>query len=270
MKFLATSTALAALLLIGCAVATAPANAFGWSNSQAGLGWLEAPSGGEWLIHHYDNRGGQVTDGPDFDDSGEVIFEGYVGDIGHVTVEQSAAWTWNTYAAAGGTGAAAPCALAYATPRTLVRIHTHQGISTEDVTAPLTLIPAGEFPFSAAGLGDDTGLDVGTHTFTGTVTITDAYGNTIAGVVEGGTNCEVEVFPGNHTSGVFDFDHSDTNNTVQTALEITGGTGRFTGVTGTGTLAYTYDTLEPHNLLSANIAINSKLPRIRWFFRFFR
>ena len=60
--------------------------------------------------------------------------------------------------------------------------------------------------------------------------------------------------------GVFDFPHTDTNNTVQTALEITAGTGEFVGATGTGTLAFTYDTFEPHGLLDAHIVLNLILP----------
>ena len=43
-------------------------------------------------------RAGQVTGGPDFDDSAEVKFVGTVIGIGKVTVEQSAAWTFNTFA----------------------------------------------------------------------------------------------------------------------------------------------------------------------------
>ena len=122
-----------------------------------GFGRLEEPNGpGSWLVNHYDNRGGQVTDGPVFDDSAEVKFTGRIAGIGRVMVEQSAAWTFTTFGAAG----AGPCALVYdsTNPRTLVRIHTHQGVSTEDVSGPLTLIPGSavndpggttEFPFAA-------------------------------------------------------------------------------------------------------------------------
>jgi hypothetical protein len=260
-------------LAVGTVVTIAgKANAGGPGN--IGFGTLEEPNGpASWLPHHYDNRTGQVTGGPDFDDSAEVKFTGTIAGIGAVTVEQSAAWTFNTYAAPGGstlspsTGiTTGPCAVVYDTPRTLVKIHTHQGVSTEDVTAPLTLIPGSsvndpggtsEFPFSAAGVGDN-GLDVGTHTFTATFIVTQKDGDTITGIVEGGSNCEVEAFftAGGHTPGIFDVPaagHTDTNNTVQTALEITGGTGEFTSATGTGVLVFSYNTFEPHDLLHAHI-----------------
>ncbi len=239
------------------------ANAGGPGNK--GFGTLEGPNGpASWLVHHYDNRTGDVTSGPAFTDSAEVKFVGTIAGIGKATVEQSAAWTFTTFGAAG----AGPCALVYPStnPRTLVRIHKHQKVSTEDVSGPLTLIPGSavndpggltEFPFSIAGDGASS-LVVGTHTFTGTFKVTDDDGNTITGIVEGGTNCEVAVFTtvgGHPPVGVFDFDHSDTNNTVQTALEITGGTGRFSGATGTGVLVFSYDTFEPHNLLHAHIVL---------------
>ena len=60
---------------------------------------------------------------------------------------------------------------------------------------------------------------------------------------------------GHPPPGVFTFTHDDTNNTVQTALEITGGTGKFAGATGTGVLVFRYDTFEPHNLLHAHIVL---------------
>ena len=151
-------------------------------------------------------------------------------------------------------------------PRTLVRIHKHQGVSTENVSGPLTLIPGSavndpggttEFPFSAAGVGAN-GLDVGTHTFTGTFKITQKGGDTITGIVKGGTNCEVAAFEtvdGHPPVGVYDFTHDDTNLTVQTALEITGGTGKFAGVIGTGVLVFSYVSFEPHGLLHASITL---------------
>ena len=199
----------------------------------------------------------------DFDDSAVVKFKGQIIGIGRVTVEQSAAWTFNTYQASGGTGLnTGPCAVVYDTSRTLVRIHKHQGVSTELVTAgpTLTLIPGDEFPFSAVGLGA-MGLNVGTHVFTATFTVTKTKGSgdTISGIVEGGTNCEVDVFEtvgGHDPAGVFNFTHNDTNNTVQTALEITAGTGEFDGVTGTGVLVFSYDTFEPHGLIEAHIVLN--------------
>ena len=135
-----------------------------------GFGRLQEPNGpGSWLVNHYDNRAGQVTSGPAFDDSAEVKFVGTVVDIGEVTVEQSAAWTWTTSGAVG----AGPCALVYDSTRTLVRIHTHQGVSTENVSGPLTRIPGSavndpggrtEFPFAANGTGAN-GLIVGAQIF---------------------------------------------------------------------------------------------------------
>ena len=236
-------------------VVTSAGKANAGNPGNIGFGQLEEPNGpSSWLVNHYDNRAGQVTGGPAFDDSAEVEFVGTVVGIGKVTVEQSAAWTWTTFQAAG----AGPCALVYdnTNPRTLVRIHTHQGVSTENVTGPLTLIPGSEFPFSAVGVGAG-GLNVGTQTFTGTFKVTKTNGDTITGIVEGGTNCEVQAFQtvGGHTPGVYDFTHTDTNNTVQTALEITGGTGKFAGATGTGVLVFSYDTFEPHGLLHAHIVL---------------
>ena len=257
LAILTGAAALAAALLVG--VATLPANAQG----NQGFGFLEEPNGpASWLGDHYDNRSSDVTGGPAFDDSAEVKFVGTVVGLGKVTVEQSAAWTFTTFGAAG----AGPCALVYdsSNPRTLVRIHKHQGVSTENVSGPLTLIPGSavndpggptEFPFSAAGVGAN-GLDVGTHTFTGTFTVTKKNGKTITGIVEGGTNCEVASFTtvgGHPPAGVFDFTHSDTNHTVQTVLEITGGTA---GETGTGVLVFSYDSFDPHGLLHAHIVLD--------------
>ncbi|MDA2931415.1 hypothetical protein MYX84_15965 [Acidobacteria bacterium AH-259-O06] len=255
-------------LAVGTVVTIAgKANAGGPGN--IGFGTLEEPNGpASWLVNHYDNRTGDVTGGPAFDDSAEVKFVGTIAGIGKVTVEQSAAWTWTTFGAAG----AGPCALVYdsTNPRTLVRIHKHQNVSTENVSGPLTLIPGSvvndpggttEFPFAADGKGANfgvTGLDVGTQVFDGTFKVTTANGDEITGIVEGGTNCEVAAFStvgGHPPAGVFDFTHFDTNNTVQTALEITGGTGKFTGATGTGVLVFSYDTFEPHGLLHASITL---------------
>ena len=265
--------ALAAVLLAGFAFAISPAIAAP-PLSNEGFGRLLEPNGpASWLVDHYDNRGADVTGGPDFDDSANVKFKGTIAGIGKVTVEQSAAWTFTTFDAPGGGSApdAGPCAVVYDTSRTLVRIHKHQGVSTELVTAgpTLTRIPGSavnnpggttEFPFSATGTGAN-GLFVDTETFTATFTVTKkGSGETITGIVEGGTNCEVEVFftAGGHTPGIFDVPaagHNDTNNTVQTALEITGGTVDFAGVTGIGTLSFTYDTFEPHGLIEAHIVL---------------
>ncbi len=220
------------------------------------------PGPGSWLPNHYDNRDtsfspfiNQVTGGPAFDDSAEVKFVGTIAGIGKVTVEQSAAFTFATVGAEG----AAPCGLVYDSnnPRTLVRIHTHAGVSTEDVTGPLTLIPGSAFPFSAAGVGAN-GLDVGTHTFTGTFTVTRKDGATITGNVEGGSGCVVALFStvdGHPPTGVFDFTHNDAIVTVQTALEIMHGTGKFAGASGTGVLVFSHDIFEPHGLLNAHIVL---------------
>lgn len=268
MRRLVTLTAIVAF--VGAfTFATAPAIAGGKSGGKKqGFGRLDVPIAlplDGWLIHHYDNRTGQVTDGPDFDDSAEVIFEGTIIGIGLATVEQSAAWTFNSYALDGGPppplpNPAAPCALAYTSdnPRTLVRIHTHAGVSTENVTAPLTVIPGAEFPFSAAGVGSDV-LDVDTNTFTGTVKITDGDSDEINGNIKGGTNCEVKIFPFDeplHTAPPWEANHSDTINTVTTVFEIVSGTGKFDEASGDGVLVFTYDTDEPHTLLHAHIALN--------------
>ncbi|MCH6567968.1 MAG: hypothetical protein IH801_06340, partial [Nitrospinae bacterium] len=83
-------------------------------------------------------------------------------------------------------------------------------------------------------------------------------GATINGEILGGTNCEVKIFPVDeplHTAFPWNFDHSDTINTVTTVFKITGGTKRFSGVKGDGVLVFTYDTDEPHTLLDAHITI---------------
>ena len=214
------------------------------------------PGPGSWLVNHYDNLSGQVDFGPAFDEGDEVIFVGTIAGIGKVTVEQSAAVTFTTVGAEG----AALCGLVYDSnnPRTLVRIHTHAGVTTENVSGPSTLVPDGEFPFSAAGAGSDS-LNVGAHTFIGTFTVTQKDGATITGIVEGGSICIVEAFTtefGHPPMGVFDFTHEDFDLTVQTALEITGGTGGFAGASGTGVLVYSFDTFDPHGLLHAHIVLD--------------
>ena len=221
------------------------------------------PGPGSWITNHYSNLTGQVINGPVNDDSAEVIFVGTIAGIGKVTVEQSAAFTFATFGAEG----AALCGLVYNSPRTLVRIHTHAGVSTQDVTAPLTLIPGSfvndpggttEFPFSAAGVGFD-GLDVGAHMITATFTVTREDDATITGIVEGGSICVVDVFEtvgGHSPAGLYDFTHNDFDLTVQTALEITGGTGRFAGASGTGVLVFSFDTFDPHGLLDAHIVLD--------------
>ena len=145
-------------LAVGTVVTIAgKANAGGPGN--IGFGTLAEPNGpASWLVNHYDNRTPpfssvtQVTGGPAFDDSAEVKFVGTVVGLGKVTVEQSAAWTFTTFAAAG----AAPCALVYdsTNPRTLVQIHKHQGVSTENVTGPLTLRVRLKSPLAACTLAD--------------------------------------------------------------------------------------------------------------------
>jgi hypothetical protein len=214
------------------------------------------PGPGSWLVNHYDNLSGQVTGGPAFDEGDEVIFVGTIAGIGKVTVEQSAAFT---FATAGAEGAAL-CGLVYDSnnPRTLVRIHTHEGVTTENVSGPSTLVPDGEFPFSAAGAGSGS-LNVGAHTFIGTFTVTQEDGATITGIVEGGSICIVETFFtefGHPPAGVFDFPHDDFDVTVQTALEIMDGTGEFAGASGTGVLVYSFDTFDPHGLLDAHIVLD--------------
>ncbi len=267
MRRLATLLAVAVLVVAFGVVTTTPASA----KPKRKFGRLKAPKNGIWLIHHYDNRTSpftQVVGGPAFDDSGETKFRGRIGGVGRATVEQSAAWTFNSYALDGGVDPAGPCAVAYTSdnPRTLVRIHTHQGVSTENESGPLTLIPGSvknnpggtpEFPFAADGMGANV-LDVGTHTFDGTITITKKSGATINGIILGGTNCEVEIFDADkplHDAFPWDFDHTDTINTVTTVFKITGGTKRWSGVKGDGVLVFTYDTDEPHTLLEAHITI---------------
>ena len=212
------------------------------------------PGPGSWISNHYSNLAGQVDGGPVNDDSAEVIFVGTIAGIGKVTVEQSAMWTFATLGAEG----AALCGLVYDLAKPLVRIHTHVGVTTQDVTAPLTLIPGGEFPFSATGVGFD-GLDVGAHMITATFTVTREDGATITGIVEGGSICVVDVFEtvgGHSPAGLYDFTHNDLDLTVQTALEITGGTGGFAGASGTGVLVFSFDTFDPHGLLDAHIVLD--------------
>jgi hypothetical protein len=43
-------------------------------------------------------------------------------------------------------------------------------------------------------------------------------------------------------------------------FDIVSGTGAFAGATGDGVLVFTYDTFEPHGLLSASISLNLVLP----------
>ncbi len=249
MRRLATLIWVVVLVVAFCVVTTTPASA----KKRRKFGRLKAPKNGIWLIHHYDNRAGQVTGGPDFDDSAETIFRGRIGGIGKVTVEQSAAWTWTTYQQDG----AGRCALVYdiTNPRTLVQIHTHAGVTTDPLGGLGTPddVITGLRPLSAPNL-----TALGTHIFTGTVKITKKNGATINGEILGGTNCEVEIFDADkplHDDPPWDFDHSDTRNTVTTVFKITGGTKRFSGLKGDGVLSFTYDTDEPHTLLDAHITI---------------
>ena len=93
----------------------------------------------------------------------------------------------------------------------------------------------------------------------GPVANSDPAHRTITGIVEGGSICIVDAFTtlgGHPPAGVFDFTHNDFDLTVQTALEITGGTGRFAGASGTGVLVYNFDTFDPHGLLDAHIVLD--------------
>ncbi|MCH7923538.1 MAG: hypothetical protein IH975_10975 [Nitrospinae bacterium] len=240
MRKLATLIAVAGLVVAFGVVTTTQAIA----KPKRKFGRLKAPKDEIWLIHHYDNRTGDFSGAPVFEDSGETKFRGKIGGVGKATVEQSAAWTWTTYQQDG----AGRCALVYdiTNPRTLERIHTHQGVTTDpngnDISGDLPITPG----------------DFGTHEFTGTVKITKKSGATINGEILGGTNCEVKIFPIDeplHDAPPWDFDHSDTRNTVTTVFKITGGTKKFAGIKGDGVLVFTYDTDEPHTLLDAHITI---------------
>ena len=116
----------------------------------------------------------------------------------------------------------------------------------------------------------------GTHTFTATVKITDKKGDEINADILGGVNNERLVFsvaahvptctsipaatggPGVLSGGAPNYDsvHSETENEVLINFRITGGTGKFSGATGSGVLQFVYDTMEPHNLLEAGIILN--------------
>ena len=122
------------------------------------------------------------------------------------------------------------------------------------------MVSGPDFPFDGTGTAADGSPFAGLHTFTATFSVTDDDGDMITGIVEGGSNCEVAAFStvGGHAPvGVFDFTHTDTNNMVCTALEITGGTGDLDGFVGnTGVLCFMYDTFEPHTLRHAHIVLD--------------
>ena len=225
---------LVCLLMFGVAVsATArpPGGKRGFGRLQ-GDTTLDADGQPSWLKHHYDNRTADFVGAAIFDDSAEVEFTGRIAGLGAVTVEQSAAWTFTTYALEGGTGPTGPCAVVYDTSRDLDEIHTHAGVTTDR---------AGAVVVPPLGL---------THTFPGTVTITKRNGRVITGVILGGSNCEVKFIP-DVTHGIYMTPHTDTENTVTTVFDITGGTRRFTR----GVLTFTYDTGEPHGLHDASITL---------------
>ena len=127
----------------------------------------------------------------------------------------------------------------YDSARTLVQIHTHAGVTTD--RSGTQIFP----PFDA---GEVAGF--GSHTFTGTVTITRKDGAVITGDILGGSNCEVLLIPG-VMHGIYTTPHTDTHNTVTTVFDITGGTVKFTR----GVLTFTYDTGEPHGLHHASITL---------------
>ena len=208
-----------------------------------------------WLPDHYDNSTSNFTGAPTFDDSAKVIFTGDISGFGKATVEQSAAWTFTTYAAFGGpgaTGPTGPCAVVYDTSRTLVKIHTHQGVTTDP----------------RDGLGGGAGADIsgllslnaaqvtalGSQPFGATVTITHKNGGTIIGSILGGSNCEVKLIT-SATHGIYTSPHTDTFNTVQTVFKITGGTHKKVSRFDSGVPAFTYDTGEPHGLHGASITL---------------
>ena len=251
MRRLATLIAVVGLVVVFGVVTTTPAIA----KPKRKFGRLKAPKDGIWLIHHYDNRTGDFSGAPVFEDSGETKFRGRIGGIGKATVEQSAAWTWTTW------DPEHPCAAVYAPynvydpgspfpPKILVRIHTHQGVTTDPggtVIGRKSPAPEPHFPIDITGIG--------THPFTGIIKITKKSGATINGAILGGYNCEVKIIPGSIHGAPWDFSHTDTHNTVTTVFKITDGTKRFSGVKGDGVLSFTYDTFEPHTLLDAHITI---------------
>ena len=181
----------------------------------------------------------------------EVSLEGEIEKVcDECTVVQSAAWTFTSFLTDS------PCAIVYTVSKTLVTIHTHAGVTTDagGTTAGDIVFP----PLDATELAAVRAIEPD-HIFTADITITDEDGNFMTGAIEGGSNCEVESLP-TTGHGIYTTAHNDTENTVCTAFEITGVTaaGDFgeTIVGDTGELCYTYDTLEPHNLLSAHIQIH--------------
>ena len=193
-----------------------------------------------FLVAHFDQRSG--TFDPDsagiFDDGADVKF---VGDIKKLkggkkaTVEASAVWNWGTYLPNH------PSALVYNKPITMPDDHKHAGCTI---------------------------VSGGTHTFTGMVKITTKKKGEIHAKVMGGDNNERHLFsagahsPGCDASGGspfsgsgFDATHNETENEVLINFEITGGTDKFAGATGNGDLQFTYNTKEPHELLSAAIIL---------------
>jgi len=219
--------------------------------AQAGLAGNEgltrlvgAPSG--FLPDHYDQRSGTFDDDSTgfFDDGADVVLTGTIPGIGKATVEASAAWDFSTYSSNH------PSAAVYNKAITMPKKHQHAGCQTSFGVLP--------------------------HTFTATVKITDKKGDEINADILGGVNNERLIFavvghvptctsippasggPGVVISGApaYDFGHDETENEVLINFRITGGTGKFSGATGSGVLQFVYDTMEPHNLLEAGIILN--------------
>lgn len=224
-------------------VSAGPAQA-GLAGNQGLTRLVGAPSG--FLPDHYDQRGGSFDSDSAgvFDDGADVVLTGTIPGIGKATVEASAAWDFGTYLSNH------PSAAVYNKAITMPKEHKHAKCTTDFGTP--------------------------SHTFTATVKITDKSGDEINADILGGVNNERLVFdapahdptcvniatanggPGVLSGGGRNYDtvHSETENEVLINFRITGGTGKFSGATGSGVLQFVYDTGEPHSLLEAGIILN--------------
>ncbi len=226
-------------------VSAGPAEA-GLTGNQGLTRLVGAPSG--FLPDHYDQRGGSfdADSAGVFDDGANVVLTGTIPGIGKATVEASAAWDFGTYLPNKH-----PSAAVYNKAITMPKQHQHADCQTSFGVLP--------------------------HTFTATVKITDKKGDEITAVILGGVNNErlafdapahdptcVNIATANGGPGTvigtpppaYDGVHDETENEVLINFRITGGTGKFSGASGSGVLQFVYDTMEPHTLLEAGIILN--------------
>jgi hypothetical protein len=85
---------------------------------------------------------------------------------------------------------------------------------------------------------------------TAVVAITDNSGAIISAIITGGSVCEVAVPPG-----------GGSNNEWNINFEVTGGTGRFAGASGTGTIHFFFDST-PTGVFGGGLGINEVLVHI--------